>query len=185
MGEHEYRLVGKGLRLVYRGEIIRIAFSLMMFLLETFYLPLLGFFGALGAAVGGLMALEGLNKAGDAHENYRAALTLLLTERVFAIVSYVAGISPVATVLTLLNSLFYVLAIYFICQTSGMLLREKGEEKLARQAGELWKVTLLCRTAETALFAHEGLTFVLSLVSLVVLFLRLGFYMKACRVLME
>lgn len=181
---NEYRAAGDGLHTMYVGEIVQ-----LVSLAVTFIIP---FLGVIGVLIGGIVVLVGLNKAGEAHSGFQTALMLSVVGIVLSLLKSLTGNSAgAASVLGIISGIISCFETYYICTASGSLLKDMGEHTLAEQAEQLWKMVAGCEAVAIgcslviwipvlnilAVFALV-ITFV---VSIVMYFLRIGFYNSASK----
>ena len=146
MYEQAYKDIGKGLRLVFFGEILVTVASM--------------FSWSVLSLAGLVLTLVGLSSAGRGDSGYRKAFAVtILTLAVTFAGGILAGVLLVflptlalavliGMILMVLISVFNFLSTYYICTTSSALLAER-EPSLSKQAESLWKVMGACIVVNT------------------------------------
>ena len=139
MYEQAYMSIGKGLRLVFFGEIL------------TTVAGLFSWFGL--SLIGLVLTIVGLGMAGQGDSGYQKAfhVTILHLAMVFLGVILTAltlAFMPVlgdvlAALIVLASAVLAFLSVYYVCATSAALL-ENRSNPLSMRADTLWKVYGVC-----------------------------------------
>lgn len=120
----------RGLFYVFIGTVITVC-------------SILPFIGGLFAAAGGILALYGIYIASKVHPNYRNALYADLLGILANIVMLFVGAGAAYTTLDILDSIFSLSAVYFICMATAELLSGIST-KLVIWANRIWMTYLFC-----------------------------------------
>lgn len=130
----EIREVGQGLRVVFWGEVIGIAGSVLA------WIPLIG---GLLAMAGVVMELYGLYRMSRAVDSYRTAFYCGLVSLVVSAFSvFVNG-----TLVVIGNNLINLLLLYCVCTTTAGILEGLGgvaANEEAHRGMQVWKINLVC-----------------------------------------
>lgn len=192
----EYELAGKGLHIMYLGEIVGLVSTVLALL--ALAMPVMAIVAFVGLLAGGVMLLIGLGKASSAHKGYNTALVLVLVSMVLSLLKFLGnslGGDTTTSVINLISDIVSCVRTYYICKASGELLESKGEYMLAQKAEQIWKMVAACEgvaivsrlvgwipvlniLAILALFAA-------AIVSIVAVFMEISFYNNASKALLD
>ena len=141
MYEQAYKDIGKGLRLVFFGEILVTVASM--------------FSWSVLSLAGLVLTLVGLSSAGRGDSGYRKAFAVTILNLAVTFAGGILVFLPtlalavlIGMILMVLISVFNFLSTYYICTTSSALLAER-EPSLSKQAESLWKVMGACIVVNT------------------------------------
>lgn len=122
----QYRLAGKGLFLVFVGQILNI-FALI---------PIVG---AILSVVGLVLTLVGLHSAGQYHPGYKTAFTVSIVSLVISVINIFA-----VGLLGIVTAILSLVIVYYICTATAELLSSKGDGMLAEKGLKIWKMYKNC-----------------------------------------
>lgn len=141
MYDQAYKDIGKGLRMVFFGQLFAV--------LSVF----LSGIGSILALVSLVLTLIGLSSAGRGDSGYRTAFSITIVNLavtfaaslVLVIAIYVIpSLSGIfAALLTVVSSVLGFLAVYYVCTTSSALLEDR-EMALSMRAAAVWKLYGAC-----------------------------------------
>lgn len=159
MYEQAYKDIGKGLRLVFFGEILVDVAAL-------FSWPVLTLAGL-------VLTLAGLSTAGRGDSGYRKAFSVTILNLAVTFLGMIlAGVSlafmPVlgglfTAAVVAASAFFSFLSVYYVCTTSAALLAER-ETALSMRAENLWKIFGVCIAVTTVCVLVMQLPFMAAMV---------------------
>ena len=137
-------LAGKGLKLLFIGQILSVISN---FMAE-------GLLSGLVSLTSVIVALVGLNMAAPAHPKFRTAFRLNIVMIVLLVVTAILSVLPKAGLSLGLTALLLAVAIlavalgvwsvYLICTAAGELLTANGYATLSAKGVTVWKLFLVC-----------------------------------------
>lgn len=189
----EYELAGKGLHTMYLGEIVTLV-SVVLALI-AFAIPVMAIVVLVGILAGGVMVLIGLGKASSAHKGYNTAFVLALVGIVLSILKSFGDGGAITSAIDLIDNIVSCIQTYYICKASGELLESKGEYELAQKAEQIWKIVAVCEGVDIVcrligwipvlnILAVLAM-FAAAIASIVVYFMRIGFFNNASKALLD
>ena len=138
----EYPKAADGLKLMFYGEILTIIGAFLTLIL----------IGPVIILVGYILTLVGLSRARADDEGYNTAFMLSIVNIVLGILGmFISSDSVMGSLLNIISTIVSLAIIYFVCITTGNLLRSKGEDALAQRGQTVWMINLVCTIVSVAL----------------------------------
>lgn len=154
--KEKYSDAGRGLKRMFNGQILALLGAVVTFVGAFMLLggtvalsgatagigALVGIVGGIAALVGSILCLVGLLSARNADSGYMSSIYALIANVVltFALRLFAQG-SAVYALVSALQVAVAFLQVYFICIATTKLLRECGDEDVARKGDTVWKIS--------------------------------------------
>lgn len=135
----KYPNAASGIKKVFLAKMIGVIGSVLAFI------PFIGAFPALVCAIAAtIFNVWGIIEASKDHDGYQTALVFTIAGLVFTLINTFIDSSAVSDVLNFAENVMDIAVLYYICKSTGDLLRDMKNYGLANKGDHVWNINKTC-----------------------------------------
>ncbi len=135
----KYPNAASGIKKVFLAKMIGVIGSVLAFI------PFIGAFLALVCAIAAtIFNVWGIIEASKDHDGYQTALVFTIAGLVFTLINTFIDSSAVSDVLNFAENVMDIAVLYYICKSTGDLLRDMKNYGLANKGDHVWNINKTC-----------------------------------------
>lgn len=135
----KYPNAASGIKKVFLAKMIGVIGAVLAFI------PFIGAFLALACAIAAtIFNVWGILEASKDHNGYQTALVFTIAGLVFTLINTFIDNSVVSDVLNFAENVMDIAVLYYICKSTGDLLRDMKNYGLANKGDHVWNINKTC-----------------------------------------